>query len=107
MSTYTSTSTNRYSDNELNEFRTLINTRLTEAQTDYELLKETLNRGGDHGTEDTSPSNKITEESSDSLSREEAAQLAARRLKYIDQLKNALVRIENKTYGICRVTGQL
>ncbi len=97
----------RYTDKELTEFKGLILVKLKEAQTDYELLKQTLSNEDNHGTDDTSPTFKLLEDGSDVLSKEETAQLAARQEKYIINLKNALVRIENKTYGICRVTGKL
>ena len=97
----------RYTDKELAEFKELILVKLKEAQTDYDLLKQTLSNEDDHGTDDTSPSFKLLEDGSDVMSKEETAQLAQRQEKYIVNLKNALVRIENKTYGICRVTGKL
>ena len=97
----------RYSDKELLEFKELILEKLKEAQLDYDLLKQTLSNADNHGTDDTSPSFKLLEDGSDVLSKEETAQLAVRQEKYIVNLKNALMRIENKTYGICRVTGKL
>lgn len=97
----------RYSDKELAEFKELILEKLKEAQTDYDLLKQTLSNEDNHGTDDTSPSFKLLEDGSDVMSKEETAQLASRQEKYIVNLKNALVRIENKSYGICRVTGKL
>ena len=97
----------RYSDKELAEFKELILEKLKEAQTDYDLLKQTLSNEDNHGTDDTSPSFKLLEDGSDVMSKEETAQLASRQEKYIVNLKNALVRIENKAYGICRVTGKL
>jgi DnaK suppressor protein len=97
----------RYSDAELKEFKGLIVNKLDEASRDYELLKNTLSHKDDHGTDDTSPTFKLLEDGSDVLSKEETAHLAARQEKYIQNLKNALIRIENKTYGICRVTGKL
>lgn len=97
----------RYSDAELKEFKVLIHKKLEEASRDYELLKNTLSHKDDHGTDDTSPTFKLLEDGSDVLSKEETAHLAARQEKYIQNLKNALIRIENKTYGICRVTGKL
>lgn len=97
----------RYSDKELGEFKELIIEKLKEAQTDFDLLKQTLSNADNHGTDDTSPSFKLLEDGSDVLSKEETAQLAIRQEKYIVNLKNALMRIENKTYGICRVTGKL
>ncbi len=97
----------RYTDAELKEFKALIHKKLDEATRDYELLKNTLSHKDDHGTDDTSPTFKLLEDGSDVLSKEETAHLAARQEKYIQNLKNALIRIENKTYGICRVTGKL
>ena len=97
----------RYTDKELGEFKELIIEKLKEAQADYDLLKQTLSNEDNHGTDDTSPTFKLLEDGSDVLSKEETAQLAARQEKYIINLKNALVRIENKTYGICRVSGKL
>lgn len=97
----------RYSDNELKEFKELILKKLTEAQKDYELLKSTLSHKDDHGTDDTSPTFKLLEDGSDVLSKEETAHLASRQEKFIQNLQNALIRIENKTYGICRATGKL
>lgn len=97
----------RYTDKELAEFRQIINEKIAEAEHDYELLKNTLAHRGEHGTDDTSPTFKVLEDGSDAMSREEIAQLAARQDRYIQNLKNALIRIENKTYGICRVTGKL
>lgn len=97
----------RYSDKELAEFKELILEKLKEAQQDYDLLKQTLSNEDNHGTDDTSPSFKLLEDGSDVMSKEETAQLASRQEKYIVNLKNALVRIENKSYGICRVTGKL
>lgn len=97
----------RYSDKELEEFRSIINEKIQEAEKDYELLKNTLAHKDEHGTDDTSPTFKVLEDGSDAMSREEIAQLASRQEKHIQNLKNALIRIENKTYGICRVTGKL
>ena len=97
----------RYSDKELKEFKDLIVVKLNEAQIDFDLLKQILSNSDNHGTDDTSPSFKLLEDGSDILSKEETAQLAIRQEKYIVNLKNALTRIENKTYGICRVTGKL
>lgn len=97
----------RYSDSELEEFRTIINAKLDEARKDYDLLKQTLANTDNNGTEDTSPSFKMIEDGSETLSREETAQLAARQEKFIKHLEDALLRIRNKTYGICRVTGRL
>lgn len=97
----------RYTDAELKEFKQLINKKLSEAQKDYELLKSTLSHRDDHGTDDTSPTFKLLEDGSDVLSKEETAHLAGRQEKFIQNLQNALIRIENKTYGICRATGKL
>ena len=97
----------RYSDNELKEFKQLILKKLEEAQKDYELLKSTLSHKDDHGTDDTSPTFKLLEDGSDVLSKEETSHLAGRQEKFIQNLQNALIRIENKTYGICRATGKL
>ncbi|MBI4929637.1 MAG: TraR/DksA family transcriptional regulator [Bacteroidetes bacterium] len=97
----------RYSDKELEEFKNIIHEKLAEAEKDYDLLKNTLAHRDEHGTDDTSPTFKVLEDGSDAMSREEIAQLAARQEKHIQNLKNALIRIENKTYGICRVTGKL
>ena len=97
----------RYSDKELQEFKQIILRKLDEAKKDYELLKSTLSHKDDHGTDDTSPTFKLLEDGSDVLSKEETAQLAGRQEKFIQSLQNALIRIENKTYGICRVTGKL
>ncbi len=97
----------RYSDNELKEFKDLILKKLEEAKVDLDLLKGSLSHNDDHGTDDTGRSFNMMEDGSDTLSREEVAQLASRQEKFIANLQNALVRIENKTYGICRVTGKL
>ncbi len=97
----------RYSDVELKEFKLLILKKLEEAQKDYELLKSTLSHKDDHGTDDTSPTFKLLEDGSDVLSKEETSHLAGRQEKFIQNLQNALIRIENKTYGICRATGKL
>ena len=107
VSTLESASKERYSDSELEEFRGIINAKLDEARKDYELLKQTLANTDNNGTEDTSPSFKMIEDGSETLSREETAQLAARQEKFIKHLEDALLRIRNKTYGICRVTGRL
>ena len=98
---------NRYSDKELAEFKALIEDKLSEAKRHYEALKSSLSHKDDHGTDDTYATFKVMEDGSDTLSKEELAQLAARQEKFIQHLKNALIRIENKTYGVCRVTGKL
>ena len=97
----------KFSDSELKEFADIINAKLVEARTDLELLNGSLSYSDDHGTNDTSPSFKMMEDGSETLSREEVAQLAGRQGKFIVHLENALRRIENKTYGVCRVTGKL
>ena len=97
----------RYSDAELEEFKALILDKIAKAERDLEIIRGTyLNHAG-NGTEDTSPTFKPFEEGSETMSKEANAQLAARQDKFIRDLRNALVRIENKTYGICRVTGKL
>ena len=95
----------RYSDEELQEFKDLINRKLQEAQEDYQLLKGSLSHNDDHGTDDTGRTFNMMEDGSETLSREEVAQLAARQEKFIQNLQAALVRIQNKTYGICRISG--
>jgi len=97
----------RYSDAELNEFTHIIQDKLKEAQNDLTLLKGSLSHSDDHGTDDTGRSFNLIEDGSETLSREEVALQASRQEKFITNLQNALVRIENKTYGICRVTGKL
>lgn len=97
----------KYSDSELEEFKELIQRKLKEAQEDYGLLKGSLSHNDDHGTDDTGRTFNMMEDGSETLSREEVAQLAARQEKFIQSLQAALVRIENKTYGVCRVTGKL
>lgn len=97
----------RYSDEELVEFRELIVAKIDKAKKDFALLKRTLSREDDNGTEDTSPSFKVLEEGATVLSREEVGKLAQRQAQFIRHLQAALVRIENKTYGICRQTGKL
>ena len=97
----------RYSDADLQEFKEIINNKLADARKDLELLKGSLSHADDNGTDDTGAAFKMMEDGSETLSREETAQLAARQEKFIMNLENALRRIENKTYGICRVTGKL
>ena len=97
---------NRYSDEELEEFKALILERLDKARKDLSLLQENV-IGGDNSADDTAPTFKILEEGSSVLSKEENSALAVRQAKYTQNLENALIRIENKTYGICRVTGKL
>jgi RNA polymerase-binding transcription factor DksA len=97
----------RYNDEELAEFKEIILQKLDKAQKDYELLKKTITHSESNDTEDTSPTFKVLEEGAATLSKEEAGRLAQRQLKFIQHLQAALVRIENKTYGICRETGKL
>lgn len=97
----------RYSDSELQEFQSLIEEKLVVAQENYEELQRALSHADDNTTDDTSPTFKMMEDGSETMSREETAQLAARQQKFIVNLQNALLRIKNKTYGICRVTGKL
>ncbi len=97
----------RYSDEELQEFKELINKKLDKAREDYELLKSAITQSESNDTQDTSPTFKVLEEGAATLSKEEAGRLAQRQQKFIQHLQAALVRIENKTYGICRETGKL
>lgn len=97
----------RYSDAELEEFRTIIVEKIEKAQEQLELIKSAYMNDGDNGTDDTSPTFKAFEEGSSVMSKEANSQLAIRQEKFIRDLKNALIRIENKTYGICRVTKKL
>lgn len=96
----------RYSDAELEEFRAIILEKLELAQRDYENLKDSL-MNKDNDDQDTSPTYKVLEEGANTLAKEETMRLAARQMKFINDLKAALVRIENKTYGICKATGEL
>ena len=100
-------STNRYSDKDLNEFKSIIDAKLKEAKEDLVLLKGSLSHKDDHGTDDTGRSFNMMEDGSETLMREEMAQLASRQEKFIKNLENALIRINNKSYGVCRVTGKL
>lgn len=97
----------RYSDKELEEFRALIIKKLEDARKELGTLQAQLTAANEHGTDDTASTFKVLEDGSDSLAKEEAGQLAGRQKKFIEQLENALIRIENKTYGICRVTQKL
>ncbi|MCH1517772.1 MAG: TraR/DksA family transcriptional regulator [Flavobacteriaceae bacterium] len=98
---------NRYSDKDLEEFRALIEEKIEKANEDLNLLKSSYMNNGNNGTDDTSPTFKAFEEGSETMSKEANTQLALRQEKFIRDLKNALMRIENKTYGVCRVTGKL
>lgn len=97
----------RYSDEELQEFKELILTKLEKARAEYENLCAGLRNGYGNDVADTSPTFKVLEEGASTLGREEAARLAERQRTFINHLNAALVRIDNKTYGICRVTGKL
>lgn len=97
----------RYSDSELEEFKVLILQKIEEAQDDLNLLRGSLSHTDDHGTDDTGRTFNMMEDGSETLSREEVAQFASRQERFIQNLQSALVRIENKTYGICRITGKL
>ena len=97
----------KFNEAELSEFKDLINNKLSEAIKDYELLKDTLSHRDNNGTDDTSPTFKLLEDGSEVMSKEETTQLAIRQEKFIQNLKNALIRIENKTYGVCRATGNM
>lgn len=96
-----------YTDKELEEFKQIIEDKLAKASEDVKLLTEAYTNHSEHGTNDTSPTFKVLEEGQQVLSKEENSRLAARQTRFINNLKNALIRIENKTYGICRVTGKL
>ena len=98
---------NRYGDADLEEFRSIIERKLGEAREDLLILKGSLSHKDDHGTDDTGRSFNMMEDGAETLMREENAQLASRTEKFITNLEHALVRINNKTYGICRKTGKL
>ena len=98
---------NRYGDADLEEFRLIIERKLGEAREDLLILKGSLSHKDDHGTDDTGRSFNMMEDGAETLMREENAQLASRTEKFITNLEHALVRINNKTYGICRKTGKL
>ena len=97
----------RYTDKELERFKKLIVQKIDQAKQDLDLLKSAYMNDSDNGTDDTSPTFKAFEEGSETMSKEANTQLALRQEKFIRDLKNALIRIENKTYGVCRVTGKL
>jgi len=97
----------KYSTKELAEFKTLIDLKLEKAYSEYDVFKGNISGDDDHGTNDTSPTFKVLEEGSEVLSKEENAQLAVRQKKFIQHLENALLRIKNGSYGICRATGNL
>ena len=97
----------RYSDQDLAEFKSIIEEKIKLAQEDLGLIESTFKNDSNNGTDDTSPTFKAFEEGSETMSKEANVQLAIRQEKFIRDLKNALLRIENKTYGVCRVTGIL
>lgn len=97
----------RYSDKDLAKFKSLIEEKIEKAKSHLDLLKSSYMNDGNNGTDDTSPTFKAFEEGSQTMSKEANTQLAIRQEKFIRDLKNALLRIENKTYGVCRVTGKL
>lgn len=97
----------RYSDADLAEFKVLILAKIEKAKADLELIKSAYMNDLNNGTDDTSPTFKAFEEGSETMSKEANSQLAIRQEKFIRDLKNALIRIENKTYGVCKVTGKL
>ncbi|WP_179004216.1 TraR/DksA family transcriptional regulator [Winogradskyella forsetii] len=98
---------NRYSDKDLEEFKSIVQEKIKKAEHDLELIRSAYMNDHDNGTEDTSPTFKAFDEGSAVMSKESNSALAIRQEKFIRDLKNALIRIENKTYGICRVTGKL
>lgn len=97
----------RYSDEELQEFRDLINKKIEKAKAELEYLQESIKSPGDGGNDDSMSANKLTEDTSISTEKEQMSQLAERQRKFIKNLEDALVRIENRTYGICKETGKL
>ncbi|WP_310993277.1 TraR/DksA family transcriptional regulator [Aequorivita marina] len=97
----------KYSDAELEEFRALLNEKINKATEQLEMIQSSYKNDSNNGTDDTSPTFKAFDEGSEVMSKETSSQLAIRQEKFIRDLKNALVRIENKTYGVCRVTGKL
>jgi DnaK suppressor protein len=97
----------RYSDEELQEFKILILSKLDDAKKEAQTLQDMLRRAHDNGTDDTARTFKNLEDGSDTLAKEELGQLVSRQQKFIEQLESALVRIETKSYGICHLSGKL
>lgn len=97
----------RYSDTDLQEFKSIIKEKIEKAENDLKLIRESFINDQNNGTDDTSPTFKAFEEGAETLSKEQNSILAGRQEKFLRDLKNALIRIENKTYGVCRVTGKL
>lgn len=97
----------RYNDSDLQEFKKIIREKIDKAEKDLQLIRESFINDQNNGTDDTSPTFKAFEEGVETLSKEQNSILAGRQEKFVRDLKNALIRIENKTYGVCRVTGKL
>jgi len=97
----------RYSDKELVEFETLIKDKIEKAQNELKILKKSLNRSSESGTSDTNITSKVLEDGAETSQKESVNELAARQQKFINNLSNALIRIKNGTYGLCKVTGKL
>jgi DnaK suppressor protein len=97
----------RYSEEELVEFETLINDKIAKAQNELSILKQSLNRNSESGTGDTNITSKVLEDGAETSQKESMNELAARQQKFINNLSNALIRIKNGTYGVCKVTGKL
>ena len=98
---------NKYSQKELKEFEELILSKIEKAKNELNILKSSLNRSSEAGTSDTSSTSKVLEDGAETIEKESLSQLAARQQKFINNLENALIRIKNSTYGICKVTGKL
>lgn len=97
----------KYSEAELKEFEALINTKTEKAKNELNILKQSLNRSSEAGTADTTTTSKVLEDGAETIEKESLNQLAVRQQKFINNLDNALIRIKNGTYGICKVTGKL
>ncbi len=98
---------NRYSSAELKEFEELINSKIETAENELKILKSSLSKSGDSGTDATAATSKVLEDGADTAEKENLNQLAVRQQKFINNLENALIRIKNGTYGVCRETGKL
>ncbi len=97
----------RFSDEELEEFRDIIIKKLEKARAELTFLQESILKPNEHGTDDTYTSNKLMDDNSYSFEKENLSRLADRQRKFITSLENAIIRIESKTYGVCRETGKL
>ncbi len=97
----------RYSDEELEEFEKIIKEKIEKAQNELNILKQSLNRSHESGTSDTNITSKVLEDGAETSQKESVNELAARQQKFINNLRNALIRIKNGTYGLCKVTGKL